>query len=403
MRVQFPTFTRWLATVPFLTLAACGDFIGPEMDRSPAPDFPVAPVQSVYSLSSSTMGPLAAASTVDGAAGNRWCSSLETWFDPASESCRGRQQAPPFGVVTTEEGVVILAAGRSRAAPFLWTGPPGRDNPFPESGDFTLDVRVKMDQLAIFGAGLMVLDWNPAEAMGDNTPFRPPVMQIWADGNGLRVYLPHTQARVWGALGWHAYRLVYEDGAYTLFVDGEHVAGPVESDRRPSAVWMGNPLFVESFAGEWTDLRVAQLTVSTPAPEVVEVPADVKPGGCPSPVNMKARGMVPVAILGTADLDVSQIDPSTIRLEGVAPARFAYDDVGAPVEPYVDKAPEDCSDDGPDGFTDLTLKFENVLLADAIAGAADGEYRTLSVTGNLLPEHGGTALAGEDVVVVRAK
>lgn len=403
MRLKYPSFTRWLAAVSVLAMAACGDSTGPDLDHPAPPEFPIAPVQSQYSLSSATLGALASSPEPDGVAGTRWCSSLSAWFDPSAALCGGLGQAPPFGTVVEEEGDLLLAAGRGRAAPFLWTGPPDRENPFPESGDFTLDLRMKIDQIGGYGTGVRVLDWNPAEAGGDNTPLRPLVMQVWGDQHGVRVFVPGSMVRVPGAYGWHDYKLQYEEGAYTLFVDGEHAAGPVESELRPTAVWMGNPIFVEGSANEWTDFRVGQLTVSTPAPEVVEVPVAVKPGGCPSPINMKARGMVPVAILGTDELDVSQIDPATIRLEGVAPVRSAHEDVGSPVEPYVGKTPEDCSADGPDGFTDLTLKFESIRLTDALAGAADGEYRTLSLTGNLLPEHGGTALAGEDVVVVRAK
>ena len=54
----------------------------------------------------------------------------------------------------------------------------------------------------------------------------------------------------------------------------------------------------------------------------IEVPVDIKPTSCPNPLNPKSNGVVPVAILGTADFDVSQIDPASILLEGVAPLRW---------------------------------------------------------------------------------
>jgi hypothetical protein len=60
---------------------------------------------------------------------------------------------------------------------------------------------------------------------------------------------------------------------------------------------------------------------------------DIKPGTCPNPVNVKARGVLPVAILGTADFDVTTIDPASVRLEGVAPIRWALEDVATPVPP----------------------------------------------------------------------
>ena len=43
---------------------------------------------------------------------------------------------------------------------------------------------------------------------------------------------------------------------------------------------------------------------------------------CPNPINTKDRGRLPVAILGSKDLDVTHIDPVSLRLEylaGVAP------------------------------------------------------------------------------------
>lgn len=43
------------------------------------------------------------------------------------------------------------------------------------------------------------------------------------------------------------------------------------------------------------------------------------------------------AILGTSALDVTEIDPSTVRLEGVAPLRFNFEDVATPFEPFTGK------------------------------------------------------------------
>ena len=46
---------------------------------------------------------------------------------------------------------------------------------------------------------------------------------------------------------------------------------------------------------------------------------DIRPGSLVNPVNLKSRGVLPVAVLGSEDLDVSLIDPDTVTLEGVAP------------------------------------------------------------------------------------
>lgn len=47
-----------------------------------------------------------------------------------------------------------------------------------------------------------------------------------------------------------------------------------------------------------------------------EVPFDVKPGGAVSPVNPKAKGTLPVALLSTPTFDATQVDPATVRVAG---------------------------------------------------------------------------------------
>lgn len=132
---------------------------------------------------------------------------------------------------------------------------------------------------------------------------------------------------------------------------------------------------------------------------VLEVPFDIKPTSCPNPLNPRAMGLLPAAVLGTMDLDVTQIDPTSLLLEGVAPLRWAYEDVATPFTPYLDKDQcNDCNEAGPDGHLDLTLKFSTQELVMALGSLADGECRVLTLTGTLLD---GTAFLGVDVMVVR--
>ena len=46
----------------------------------------------------------------------------------------------------------------------------------------------------------------------------------------------------------------------------------------------------------------------------VTVNIDIKPGSEPNSINNNGKGVIPVAILGSADFDVSQIDPTTVKL-----------------------------------------------------------------------------------------
>jgi hypothetical protein len=131
------------------------------------------------------------------------------------------------------------------------------------------------------------------------------------------------------------------------------------------------------------------------------VPVDIKPQSCPNPLNVKSRGELPVAILGTPDLDVTTIDTSTISLQGVSPLRSSLEDVSTPFEPSNGITSEsDCTDLGFDGFTDLTLKFDTQEIVAALGDVADGDVLILTLTGNL---QDGTPITGEDVVVILKK
>lgn len=134
---------------------------------------------------------------------------------------------------------------------------------------------------------------------------------------------------------------------------------------------------------------------------VTDVPVDVKPTSCPNPFNVGKGGVVPVAILGTADLDVTTIDAANVTLEGVPALRWAYQDVATPFEPDgpLDDA-YDCGRGGPDGSLDLTLKFDAAALAAALGTVADGDVIVVTVEGEFL---GGDDFAGEDVIRINLK
>ena len=133
----------------------------------------------------------------------------------------------------------------------------------------------------------------------------------------------------------------------------------------------------------------------------LQVPVDVKPHSCPNVLNVKVQGSLPVAILGTESLDISQVDPVSVRLEGVAPLTWSVADVATPYVPFVGKEePTDCTDAGPDGFPDLKLKFAVPELIAALGEVADGDAVVVHLTGALKDEFGGTPIVGEDVVLI---
>ena len=141
------------------------------------------------------------------------------------------------------------------------------------------------------------------------------------------------------------------------------------------------------------------------ANEMIPVYVDVKPASWPNPLQLKDKGVLPVAVLGTEEFDVTTIDPETIMLtlegvaEGVSPLRWSLEDVATP---YIG---EPCGghDLEGDGYLDLSLKFkaEEVIETLGLDAFSDGDVVILILTGNLKEEHGGTPIQGQDCIVIQ--
>lgn len=125
-------------------------------------------------------------------------------------------------------------------------------------------------------------------------------------------------------------------------------------------------------------------------PEVVAVPVDIKPGSAENPLNLKARGDLPVVIPGSAVLNVATIDRATVLLAGVAPVRIQMADVASVSPPAV----------SPDGYPDLVIHFPIQALAAAVAPARDGDVLGLLLRGEFTD---GSAFEGTDQVTILAK
>lgn len=125
---------------------------------------------------------------------------------------------------------------------------------------------------------------------------------------------------------------------------------------------------------------------------------DIKPTSCPNPLNVKSKGVLPAAILGTETFDVTTVDPATIALEGVPLLRYGYEDVTTPVAPGGE--PCDCTEEGPDGYEDMTLKFRTQEIVAALGDYEDGDVLELTLTAELMD---GTPLELHDCVWILDK
>ncbi|GAG43932.1 unnamed protein product, partial [marine sediment metagenome] len=189
----------------------------------------------------------------------------------------------------------------------------------------------------------------------------------------------------------------------------EEFATMLLDDQNPDGSWPSSPCYV------WTDGRPGYMSDEilstvwallilekiTPPPPVITVYVDIKPGSWPNPINTKSKGVIPVAICGTEEFDVTTIDPASVEItmegveERVSLLRWSYEDVATPWTGE-DGGGHDLEGDG---YLDLTLKFSNPEVVDTLGlGAYIGETIALIITGNLKEEEGGTAIEGHDWV-----
>jgi len=120
-------------------------------------------------------------------------------------------------------------------------------------------------------------------------------------------------------------------------------------------------ILILAFLGGFSIGMVTDVSYAGEGDEI-EVYVDIKPGACPNYFNIKCRGFLPVAILGTQEFDVSTIDAEETLFykeagEGtVAPVKWTYEDVATPV--YEKENSCDCNNLDGDGYIDLVLKFD---------------------------------------------
>ena len=146
--------------------------------------------------------------------------------------------------------------------------------------------------------------------------------------------------------------------------------------------------FPQVFEGQIDEVRVYNVALSAAEvldlySMVLEVNIDIKPDSCPNPLNIKSNGVLPVAILGTAEFDATQVDPASVMLEEVAPLRSHLKDVAEP-----------------DGFMDMVFNFDTQEVVAALGYVYDRQELALLLTGNMMEEYGGAPISGQDVVVV---
>lgn len=141
---------------------------------------------------------------------------------------------------------------------------------------------------------------------------------------------------------------------------------------------------------ESTDLQYSaevvvtyEYSLPTPPPASVDLVLDIKPDSDVNSVNLKSHGVLPVAILSTANSSAQDVDVSSLLLGdptltgAVAPVRGALEDVNG------------------DGLLDLVLHFSTDELVSS--GAIDAASTSLQLTGQTLD---GTGFSAADSVYI---
>jgi hypothetical protein len=160
--------------------------------------------------------------------------------------------------------------------------------------------------------------------------------------------------------------------------------------------------------GNWTDPYLSSvfslLTIEKfapiPPPPYQTVDIDVKPESCPNPLNRTSMGVIPIAILGTEEFDVTTIDPPTVNIGGVHPLRWSLEDVATPYTGGIDDPPmkTDCGTEGPDGYMDLVFHFSTPEIAVLFEDNEKKDVIIIQLGGQLKDD--GLEIMGEDVMII---
>jgi hypothetical protein len=125
---------------------------------------------------------------------------------------------------------------------------------------------------------------------------------------------------------------------------------------------------------------------------VTTVEIDIQPGSDANCVNINGNGVIPVAILGSAAFDVTEVDVASLKFAGLD---VRVKGSGLPQCALEDVSGDFTSPEGsPDGYLDLVCQFVD---DPAHWSPDDG---TAKLTGHLHPEFGDTPIEGTDSICI---
>jgi len=184
-----------------------------------------------------------------------------------------------------------------------------------------------------------------------NLPSTPPNPwanhAVWFDRDGVDQW----QAQMWGAIDWvtyntgGTYKIILKlhatgatSGTAYMTINGEPQgfydpnwhAGPADlmpagmnfsGDMQHMQVFYGIYGYGATHSAHFNNIKVKGCLYWTP------VDIDIKPGSTPNSINLKSKGVVPVAVLSTNSFDACTIDPATVTFAGADPVRWKCKDI----------------------------------------------------------------------------
>jgi hypothetical protein len=113
-------------------------------------------------------------------------------------------------------------------------------------------------------------------------------------------------------------------------------------------------------------------------------------------LNTRGGGVLEVAIVGTESLNVSNIIPASVTLNGVlGDGSSAIEDVAVPFV-YTKRCPKKKHD----GIPDLVVEFDVNQLVASLGTVKNGQILVLTVNGTLLD---GSTIEGQDKIKISTK
>ena len=151
---------------------------------------------------------------------------------------------------------------------------------------------------------------------------------------------------------------------------GNAMAFIVRNARPARGGWRHRRVFAveRSLNGAADPLEVTRLIVRL-AP-IAHVAVDLKPGSQEDRISPRSRGVVPIAILSSADFDARTVEPASVWLGGACPVGEAH------LRGHVEDA-------NGDGRTDLVLHFNTGALLASVASPTGAALTGRTSTGNI--------------------